>query len=326
MWVLAKILAVITRHPRYFPEIKWSSKSWTHNVFRVYELIFGRRYGIKAEMTSYATPTGEVQYACHSWESVFALTEQYVRQYLATWKFVPFKIYIPLLQTPQGFPVFASPYIFAIAVDANTGAYHLTTVTISHTTTGSDMLMLVGANSTNASDPFVSLDYAGAALTAVNANANPHTTNWCYHYYKMAPATGANNVVLVSNNNWMSVLTYSGVSQTGFPDSKATNTAVGTTFTVTTTVVASNCWISMTCPGFNTDTTTAGTATTMRGTGVDSGRQQADSNGTVGTGSQSLEVVYNVSSTGYGSIVSFAPPGAGGGAVVYPNLLTLNVG
>lgn len=314
MWLLAKILAVVTRHPRYFPEIKWSSKSWTHNVFRVYEMIFGRRYGIRAEMLSEGGQDGKVYHKCYSLESVFALAEQYVREYLVTWKFIPFKITVPIAWTPQGIPFFTSPYLFAIAIDANTGGYHLTTVTVAHTVTGSDTLMLIGANSTGVADPFSSLAYAGAALSAVNANANPHTTNWCYHYYKIAPATGANNAVLESFNSWMSVLSYSGVKQTGFPDSTATDTAAGTTHTVTTTVIASDCWLSMTCPGFNPDTTSAGTGTTMRGTGVDSGRQQADSNGTVSTGSQSLQVVYNVSATGYGSIVSFAPPGGGGGS------------
>ena len=319
--ILPTILATVTGADRYFPEIKWSSKSWTHNVFRAYEMIFGRRYGIKAEMLSEGGQDGKVYHKCYSFESVFALTEGYIRTYLATWKFMPFKITVPIAWTPQGIPFFTAPYLFAIALDANTGGYHLTTVTVSHTTTGSDTLMLIGANSTNASDPFSSLKYATVDLTAVNANANPHTTNWCYHRYLIAPTTGTNNAVLESNNSWMSVLTYSGVKQTGFPDSTATNTAVGTTFTVTTTVVASNCWISMTCPGFNADTTSAGTGTTMRGTGVDSGRQQADSNGTVSTGSQSLVAVYNVSSTGYGSIVSFAPPG--GAVIRRVNMLTL---
>ena len=49
------ILATITRKPRYQVKagvnFKWNSQV-VHNIFRVYELIFGRKYGVRCEAYS----------------------------------------------------------------------------------------------------------------------------------------------------------------------------------------------------------------------------------------------------------------------------------
>lgn len=312
MWILAQILTELTGKPRYKPEIKWAdSPSWTHNIFRVYEMIFWRRYGIKAEMSALADPYGNVFYACHSWESVFALTEQYIRAYFASWKLLPFKIYIPVFQTPQGIPVFASPYLFAIAFDAAAGNYNLNTLTVSLTCTGSNLNLMCGSGGTGAADPYVSLTYAAVQMTALHANTNYAGTEWTYHYYLTAPSTGTNNAVLTSFNSWGEWVNYSGVSQTGFPDSSATNSGTTeTTITATTTVVASNCWLHAFMPLWQANTGTAGSGTTLRTpTGNAGTRSCADSNGTVGTGSQSLVITADTNPVGwYTSIVSMAPP------------------
>lgn len=323
---LPKILATLTGVPRYRPELKWAVKpSWTHNVFRVYEQIFGRRFGNKAEMGFTFDPDGTVWYSCHSWESIFALTEQYVREFISSWRFVPFKIYIPkldaffqklaydlglipVLQTPQGVPFFAgSPYKFAIALDASAQQYALNSWSLSFTCTGSNLVLTFGGSSTGATDPFVSLQYNGVNMTAINTNNNYAGTEWAYHYYLIAPATGANNLVIVSFNTWGNGLSYSGVKQTGFPDSKATGVGTtATTITATTTVVASNCWLSAFIPLWQANTSTAGSGTTERG--AQSNRAMYDSNGTVGTGSQSLIAIADVNPVGsYYSIVSIAP-------------------
>src|SRR5690349_16076088 len=71
-YILPAILAILTNHPRYLPKIEWANDSCVHNIFRLYELIFWRRVGIRAELSSYLKD-GRTSYYCHSWESVFAL-------------------------------------------------------------------------------------------------------------------------------------------------------------------------------------------------------------------------------------------------------------
>ena len=146
--MLKTLLEKITGKPRYSPEIKWSSNSWTHNVFRVYEMIFGRKYGIRAELSSIPFENKTLYY-CHSWESVFALTETKVRELLKGLVPKISLVYVPQLQTTNGFnlPLSNSPYLFAIAFDAvssNDGGV-ATTNTYSHTCTGSDLTLTTGA-------------------------------------------------------------------------------------------------------------------------------------------------------------------------------------
>src|SRR5205085_12355012 len=82
-YLLLKIMAVVTGAPRYVTDVEWSSKSWTHNVFRLYELSFGRRWGIRPELTS-ALGIDEkgretVTYQFHSFEAIVAHIEARIR-------------------------------------------------------------------------------------------------------------------------------------------------------------------------------------------------------------------------------------------------------
>ena len=296
----------LTRHPRYAPDIKWSSKSWTHNTFRLYEYIFGRRFGIKAEMSLLVDSDGNGWYACHSFESVFVLTEQYVREYLSSWKIVPFKVYVPMAQTPSGFPVFASPYIFAIAFDqTRAAAGGASPVTTSVTTSGSDRLLVVG-ESNNITTDNLTATYAGVSVPT-QATVTGTIPNYRHYILALAaPATGANNLVTTSSGGSPSnfVASYTGVKQTGFLDSSGTNTsASATSFSVSTTVVASNCW---TVGLLNTNERAV--TVTDRTVRVDNGTNQfADSNGTVATGSQSTSGTCTIADPWHGIMISFAP-------------------
>lgn len=103
-------------------------------------------------------------------------------------------------------------------------------------------------------------------------------------------------------------MSYTGAKQSGQPDSSFKdlyNTTGHTSWSLSTTVVASNCWL---VAGMVDDSNapTAGSGTTMRQNSA-SGYGGFDSNGTVSTGSQTLNFAFSSSTKQTGIIVSIAP-------------------
>lgn len=332
-YILPFILAQITRHPRTLVDVgtnfNWSSKSWIHNTFRVYELIFGRRYGIKCEMSS--SVDGQQP---HTFEAVCALAETMLRMWLAR-KLPEFRIVrVPALATPQGV-LFQFAYRYAVAFDAaagnkdNSGA--VTNITWSHTVTGSNTFMVgnAGIQAINqTTTTFDAFTYNALALTLSETSAAAANVKVGL-YYRIAPTTGANTVsltisqVLDGGGEQLTGITstYSGAAQTGQPDSSniAAQTGTQTSFTVSTTVVATDCWISGSASEDAGDIAggSPGTGTTYRDV-AQFNQVAADSNGTVSTGSQSL-IWGRAGNLGNqaGAIMSIAP-GADAGAAVRP--------
>lgn len=319
---LTKLLATITHKSRYLPDIKWSDKSWTHNVFRVFEFFFGRKFGIRLEMSSYCYMEDGVEYVshvAHTFEASCALFETWVRERMPK----PFRIYIPKLVTPDGITIPASPFLFAIAYDASgSNTFGASPRTWTHTCTGSDGKLFITPNSTSNQTPS-SVTYNSASATQVStiqvvANAYDMTM-----FYKDSPSTGANTVsVTCGSSVGGGSFSYTGCA-TGI-DSSAKGLDAGTTLiTGTTTVVAANCWLIMTGTSGGTNPT-SGTGTTVR-LQWQGGTATGDSNGTVSTGSQSL--VFNtthLTNEGGYVIASFAPAGAA--PSIIPAMATLGVG
>lgn len=200
----------------------------------------------------------------------------------------------------------------AIAFDAasqgNRGTTDATSITFAHTCAGSDRILFVSALSNGAGGDIVnSATYNGVACTKVTS-LNLTGNQWMSLWYLIAPATGANNIVIgVSGSSeglYGMGASYTGAKQSGQPDSSNTGTAIGN-LTISTTVVASNCWLFSFARNASAGLPTAGTGTTIRGTGV--AFEQGDSNGVVGTGSQSMGWNSAAGTTG-AVIVSFAPP------------------
>lgn len=154
--------------------------------------------------------------------------------------------------------------------------------------------------------------YAGNAMTQVSTEQNVDTNLNCRLYVLENAPTGSNNVIISSTGTIFmgtvgKAVSYSGASLTGQPDSSNANTVTSTTsLTISTTVVASNCWLVMWDVNANA-ALIAGTGTTQRG-GETSGRKFFDSNGTVGTGSQSLQCTWTGSFNAGGIIASIKPP------------------
>ena len=160
----------------------------------------------------------------------------------------------------------------AVAFDAvSTGAKggSGSTLTFAHTCTGSDLLLIVGVESrlndvTGVTYATVSLTQSGTAQSS--ADGLTHNTVW----YLVAPATGANNIVVTISGT--SFIAACGISVTGadqttpLADSQSatgTNNAPSRTVTGTSTDQLAVDFAGARIP--STETTTAGADQTERG-------------------------------------------------------------
>lgn len=205
----------------------------------------------------------------------------------------------------------------AIAFDAAThSAYQANSpLTFSHTTSGSDRLIIVyvydGSNRTTG------VTYGGVALTLVQdlvmtgAAAGQYIQLW----YLLNPASGANNVVVSGTPDpigvYASAVSYTGVAQSGQPDaSNKQATSPATSLTTSVTTVADNCWLMG--YAYHGATISAGTGTTSRGSNAGGQLTAIDSNGAkTPAGSHSLQTTSTSTFVGH-VIASFAPATAGG--------------
>lgn len=238
--VLPLIISLLTGSPRYLPEIEWSSNSWTHNLFRVYELIFWRRKGLRVE--SYADSTG--QYAM-TLEASLAILEGQIRSWLKRFKIVPLKVSVPILAPANGFHsrTVDFPYLFAIAVDATGtgGAGGNPSDTWAHTVSGTErgLIVLNGSRDFYAGS---SVTYNGDAMTFVIGGTTTDNTGDINTIFKLiAPDTGTNNVVATeggADTIGGCSISFTGADQvtlTGATGKNLTNPGSSTSYSLTTT-------------------------------------------------------------------------------------------
>lgn len=199
----------------------------------------------------------------------------------------------------------------AIAFDAvSSGADNPTTaLTYSHTCTGSNLILITYVWVEDGADIVTGITYNSVAMTRVDTIQHSGGAKRSYMYYLLNPATGAHNVVVSTSagDNVHSIsASYTGAKQSGQPDSSnKTAQASGATLTLSTTVVASNCWLVSGVGDSNGSAASTGTTERTSGAGV---ANIGDSNGVVGTGSQSM--VWSPGNSGTeeaGIIVSIAP-------------------
>lgn len=332
----------ITRKPRYLPTIEWSSNSVVHNVFRLFEHVFGRKYGIRPEVTAgcyydeQAKKWKEYQVA-HTFEASLAIIEGRIRRLFSIK--LPYLVSVPNLQFVNGALFTNSPYRFAIAYDAigeSTTGFGTSEITWTHTTSGSDRVIFIssGEPETGGYTGFSYVRYNGVDATQIDyKSVSNATSDWFMALFGLvAPATGANTVAYLNSQNNLGgcSVSYTGVKQTGLPDSYLGTNSGGSSVTslnCSTTVVASDCWLIL-AGRSQAGVVAAGTSTTVRAFGyMPTNKYHAllDSNGTVGTGSQTLQITASSGNMG-GVCASFAP--AGGGATVSPgsNLTLMGAG
>lgn len=218
----------------------------------------------------------------------------------------------------------------AIAFDAatNGGTGGGATHTFAHTCTGTDRMLFVGVGLGSIGDVITGVTYAGTAMTLVDKLNADGAGTWIYLFALMAPASGANNVV-VSQSASLTIYgmasSYTGVSQTGQPSgSIGKPTGTGTTLAGSTTTVGDNSWSVLMGEAF-AGTISAGTNTTSRVLGNYDFLMVADRNAPVTPAGSSTLNINSTASGLMGMIVtSFAP--AGGAASAPPRLMMMGVG
>lgn len=184
----------------------------------------------------------------------------------------------------------------AIAFDAATdGSFGASPLTFAHTCTGSDLALFVMCSTNDGVTPTAT--YNGVAMTRI-ASATTTGGRDSHLFILVNPATGANNVVITASagNVFGGASSYTGAKQSGQPNAFVVNEdAAATSLTGTVNVTQTNCWLV--CLGQVDD----GSANISGGSGTTErvrygGFNQfsiLDSNGTVGTGNQSLIIDSN---------------------------------
>ena len=177
--------------------------------------------------------------------------------------------------------------------------------TFSHTCTGNNLLLLVGLRG-DPTDTLTGITYNGVSMTIVNKKQNGDGY-WVYLYYILSPATGTNNVVISGASSIVAYsISYTGVSQSGFPDASNTYALNATDpKTVSIMTVANNCWVAMIARSSSGETSMV-SGTTKRGT-LSNYNFMADSNGPLNSGSNHLGWNTGNQVNSSAVIVSFAP-------------------
>lgn len=262
--ILPYILATLTQSPRYLPEIKWSNKSWSYNLFRAYEFIFWRRQGIRAESATfqksirvYGRNKNVFVRELYTTEALACHLEVCLRKYLSgEIKFeLPYKLYMPVMlaDTGRGTTLKISPYVFAIAFDTKTGmttGVSATVTSASHTCSGSDPILWSGVTIRNTRTITVTPVYnLGSMTQSGSTSGTSGITN--YLYYLGNPTTGVGGTVVstqsASDNFATATISFSGASSTGIPDANGVGgpTAIGAGYSQSVTSVADNCFAVM---------------------------------------------------------------------------------
>lgn len=181
----------------------------------------------------------------------------------------------------------------AIAFDATSSSSNSgsATLTYQHTCTGTNLFLGVSIYDQSVGDNVTGVTYNGVAMTKsdsqlLSGDGGTYQSLW----YLFGPSTGINDIIVTRSSSANAMVAQS-TSLTGCNQSaidshaKVVDAGSPSSLAITTTVVASNCWLVGGCRN-GCGVITAGSGTTVRiaASSVTIG----DSNGTVGTGSQSL--------------------------------------
>jgi len=228
--MFTQLVSNITKAKRYIPEVgtdfEWNQKLLTPNLFRMFELVCGRRFGVRAENTTIVQRDPikgtQVIRVFHTWEALIVETEVNFRKifnirknfsFFKDWLegLVEIKIYVPVFS--GGIPNMSSPYVFAVGVDSTSTKISASasgaTLTVNHTVSGSNVAMvLAGGERASLS----SATYNGTSLTAFTNSA--YSVQNMRQAYLMSPTTGTNSLVGNFSNNWstMHCTTFTGAS------------------------------------------------------------------------------------------------------------------
>jgi hypothetical protein len=201
----------------------------------------------------------------------------------------------------------------AIAYDAaSSNAATTNSLNVSHTTTGSDIVMVIFVKAYTTSDVVTGVKYNSVSATLVR-KIQDGASRWSYMYILANPATGTNtlNVTTSSSVGLGAIVgTYTGCETSGIPDSSAQGGNSGTNWTMTTTTVADNSWLVGVWGGANTPTPSTGTTQRKYQGGAADQMYFYDSDSEkTPAGSHTLSGTQNTATTSVWIVVSLAPAG-----------------
>jgi hypothetical protein len=224
--ILPNILATFTGK-RYKPTIEFVSGNWTHNLFRLYELIFWRRVGIRCEVTA----DSDGNYTFHTIEARVAHFEGFVRKMLAG--IHPFPAKYPEMAWQRGAIAYLTSGIQSTASSAPA---------VSLTISGSDRI-LIFAPDYGTSDSVTGTTWNTSENGTFLQKIQGSGVNWEYLYYLTNPtATTANAVANASGSDARLIASaYTGAS--GIDTSTTDTQTNATTFTINVTTGVANAFI-----------------------------------------------------------------------------------
>ena len=262
--ILPKIMAVITRHSRRQViagvDFKWG-KYWTHNAFRVWELIFWAPDRVRPSVVSFNGSEDDHEYG-FTLEGKFAVLETMVRS-LLRFKIPSIKLVrVPVLQLANGmvFHPGLVPYSFAIAIDTyqtNDGGINQTTPTVgNHTCTGSNVVLVTGIwnqQNNSASYPPSTITYNSVSmgsnlrLDSVSIGSGYYYNTILYALY--GPSTGGSYPISYTYGSNVTRNGNCNISLTGCSSSfgavNGNNAQSGTTSCSVTTTAANSLIVSL---------------------------------------------------------------------------------
>ena len=208
----------------------------------------------------------------------------------------------------------------AIARDTSIALQTLSSTggTYSYTCTGTNLLLLVWVFVQYASaytGKTCTVTYDGVSMTELGNTGTTSASDvqGVRLFGLLSPSTGANNVIVTAESSagvcYSMAASYTGVKQTGLPDSVSSNKGNTGDLSVSTTVVASNCWLFSCSYAERAQTYTSGSMTAIQGNS--SQLIMGDSNGTVASGSQAINIHLATANLVGAMIISFAPPVSG---------------
>lgn len=229
---LSRLLATFTG-TRYFPEIRWAEKCWTHNFFRAWEWLVGRRYGVRHEVSAMLNDDGSTNYLFSTLEAMIAHTESYLRGKIKKW--IPESVRLVQVAAVDNVGGL-HPWGVMLAVAYDSGgltATNGTTTTISFTITGSGIMLISTPFVNSANDAMtVMLWNTTESLTKLQTQLGSGVANYTYLWNLAGASTGAHSLVgtSVAFNHRNACASYSG-SHTSLDTS--TKAAVDNTATLT---------------------------------------------------------------------------------------------
>lgn len=247
---LLKAAVKITGKARYRPEfyeldhrLHFTSKIWVANIFRAWEWLFGREFGIRREASlssNYKNRAFHVGYEVFTLEALLTYFECTIRMWIKTtieWAGNP-----QLSSMPR--PVYLTLGILGFYFSIKTNTYHLplfglsiATDTSGHTSGGgstlsytmgsvSNGLLVVTCSrqdSNHANFPISSITYGASTLTSVRQDSSSSNNVSSAIQYLLAPSSGTATITVNGGSVTTLIVasSWSGVKQSAQPDAQA---------------------------------------------------------------------------------------------------------